>query len=156
VIPGRFDVRHGRNVFSRLCARWSRLPREAAACDLVLTIEPRGESERWIRRFGDAILTTIQCTGTDACLHERFGMLEFTFELQLEGRTLRHLQRAAVLKLGGISIPLPRWLAPTVTGFECAAADDHTVQVEVEVRLPVLGLLIAYSGTVDWMESRSL
>lgn len=121
-------------------------------------IEPRGEneSETWIRRFNNVTLTTIQYAGTDGCVHEQFGILEFTFKLQAEGRTLRHLQRAAALNLGGIRIPLPFWLAPAVRGFESATADDNIVQVQVEVRLPALGLLVAYDGTVDLAQSRSL
>lgn len=112
-------------------------------------IEPRGESEVWIRRFGDKTLTTIQWAGPDGFVRERFGILEFSFELQMEGRTLRHTQRAAALSIGGVRLPIPCWLAPQVDGSESASINDDLVHVQVKVRFPVLGLLFAYNGAVD-------
>jgi len=116
---------------------------------LCLTIEPRSESELWIRRFGGKTLATIQRLGPPGCVYEQFGLLEFTFELQLAGRTLKHVQRAVALKILHCKIPMPLFLAPHVRGQEHASADDTEVQVAVEVHLPFLGLLLAYNGTIQ-------
>jgi hypothetical protein len=46
---------------------------------------------------------------------------------------------------------LPRWLAPRVEAWE--KPDGHIVNVSVEVRLPLLGLLIAYEGSLTRIEA---
>ncbi len=81
-------------------------------------------------------------------MHERFGLLEFTFQVEVGERTITHKQTAVALNVGGLKVPLPSWLAPRVLGSECASPDDQEVHVQVEVHLPLLGLLVAYRGTV--------
>ena len=122
------------------------LPHEGRGCDLVLTIEARGECEQWARRFGEQNLSTTQWAGKDGLLHERFGPLEFGFELRTEGGTLMHIQRSAALKIAGMTLRLPSSLAPDVRGSEYV--DDGKTRVEVEVRIPVGGMLLRCSGTV--------
>ena len=55
--------------------------------------------------------------------------------------------RVAV-RLGPLRVPLPSWLAPHVTAWERPLGDRDRTGVAVETRLPWLGLLIAYEGTV--------
>ena len=147
IIHGKFDIKRGRNPGAALCGWLLNLPAEGVARDATLTIRPQGESERWTRRFESKILMTTLRAAGEHLFRERFGMLEFTFQLLAEGHGLRHLQRAAALRLPGtVSIPLPQWLAPHVSGIEEAFSDE--VRVQVEVRLPLFGLLLAYDGII--------
>jgi hypothetical protein len=146
IIRGRFDIRHGTNWLARLCAWVLRLPGKGIGCDLLLTIQSQQESERWVRRFADRELTTVQWAGSDGLLHESFGCLEFTFELQIEGQVLKHVQRGVALRIAGFSVPFPASLAPEVRGREYMEGDNR--QVEVRVCIPVAGPLLTYSGTI--------
>lgn len=148
VIRGRFDVTRGSNPGAWFCTWLLNLPRESIGRDVTLTIQPRGESELWTRRFEHKTLITTQHAAGEHLVREQFGIIEFTFELVTEGRTLSHLQRAAALKFARLRIPLPAWLAPRVSGTEEAAPADDEVHVHVEVRVPLFGLLLAYNGSV--------
>ncbi len=48
--------------------------------------------------------------------------------------------------LGSLRIPLPRWLAPTVTAREALGWQTAETDISVRVSLPVLRLLISYEG----------
>lgn len=83
-------------------------------------------------------------------LTERVGSIELRFRLVVsEGRLLFH-QVAAGLRMGGVRIPLPRWLSPQVTA---CAWEDGRMQVSVEVRCPGVGLLCHYEGTLERKET---
>jgi len=145
-IAGRFEVRHGKTAAMRVLARLLRLPPEADPADITLTVEQRGALQRWVRRFGADCVVTNQCSGEDRLLAERFGILQFQFELKLGDGQLVYHQRRVALCLACCSLRLPAWIAPVVSASEKANGDS--VEVSVEVRLPLIGLLLAYGGTL--------
>jgi hypothetical protein len=156
-IHGRFEVRHGRSRAARRLARLLRLPAEAAGVDIVLAVEERPEGQTWIREFGDVKIVTTQWSDEGRLLHEQFGMIEFRFRLEVEEGCLIYRQRNAALRIGRWSFGLPGWLAPLVSAIEKPSADTEAVSISVEVTVPGVGLLLAYSGEVscDSVEVRS-
>ncbi len=154
-IHGRFEVRHGRRRAAKQLARLLRLPAEAGSVDITLTVEQREQGETWTRRFGEAKIVTTQWGDEDRLLHERVGMIELRFKLELEEGCLIYRQRNAAVRIGGWSLDLPRWLAPQVFAIE-RPSDAEVVSISVEVTLPCVGLLLAYRGEVSCRTAEAL
>jgi len=145
-LRGRFEVRRGKRGAARACAKWLHLPAEAASADVHLVVEQRREGEMWVRQFGQVRIITTQWQSEDGLLWERFGRIELGFRLDVENGQLVYRQQKAALHAGCCSVRVPRWFAPRVSATEKACGSD--VEVSVEVRLPWLGLLLAYNGLV--------
>ena len=77
---------------------------------------------------------------------EQAGLTELRFRLEVRDGGLIYHPAGAALRLGWLRIPLPRWLAPTVTALESPAEAPGQTVVSVRVSLPILGLLISYEG----------
>jgi len=142
---GLFEVRHGRGL-ARWLARALRMPRAGEGIRTVLTVTSEAYGERWDRRFGADGFVTEQRPGEDGRLHEGFGRLELRLDLWVAGGALRFEPAGAAFRVGRHAVPVPRLIAPRVGGR--VSAEGERARVEVEVRAPLLGLVIGYSGSV--------
>lgn len=79
---------------------------------------------------------------------EHFGLLEIWFRLAVVDRMLCFGQERVWLSCGALRVPLPRWLSPQITAREWAMPGERRVQVAVSVSLPLVGLLLAYTGSI--------
>jgi predicted DCC family thiol-disulfide oxidoreductase YuxK len=82
----------------------------------------------------------------DGLLTERFGPFAFAIALVLDGATLRYVVRGWSL----FGLPLPHAWAPGGATTESAA--DGRFQFDVEIRHPLLGLIVRYRG---WLAPRA-
>jgi hypothetical protein len=146
-LHGSFQVRHGRRWLARTLARLLRVPRAAAEVPVTLRIEAGDATERWHRVFGNHPLMTRQRCGVPGHLHEQLGVLDLGFHLEAAGNELRYEQIDARFRLGGLSLPWPRWCRPHVSAVE--TAEPGGVRVSVDVTLPRLGLLVGYRGRLE-------
>jgi Domain of unknown function (DUF4166) len=149
---GAFRIRHGDNPIARLMARLAQLPAQGEAANLRLIVAPSLRGERWQRFFAGKPFTSMQ-RACDRLLTEQIGPIEIRFELDVSDGGLRYETKSVALRIGLARIPLPRWLAPRVRASEKPAGD--AVRIAVEVQLPLLGLLIAYEGTLTRIEAKS-
>jgi hypothetical protein len=141
---GTFSVRRGRGVAGWLAAIGG-LPAAGESVPVTLELGRWAGSERWRRTFGDRTLTTTQSRDATE-LVERFGPVACRFRLEAREGALCFVQTGAALWLGRLRVRLPRWLSPRVAGM--ARASGAHVRVEVSVAVPIVGLLVAYSGEV--------
>jgi hypothetical protein len=144
---GVFSMRWGRNPVARLIARLLRLPPPGRDQVAALSVEPDGAVSTWRRTFGGVTLCTTQAVCTRG-LTERFGPLELTFELHAGADSVAFVQRSAALCWGSIRIALPPWMAVTVRGQAFNRRRGRAVHAAVEVLLPLLGTLLAYTTTM--------
>jgi hypothetical protein len=152
---GLFTVRHGQGALARCLARLLRLPTAGEALATRLTILRHPWGETWSRTFASRTLRTVQYQRGAQLLAERLGCLEFQFGLRVieHGLDFRHISTAGVL--GPIRVPLPRWVSPHITAREWSGPGEGTLRVAVCVRLPCIGLLIAYEGCLKREELTS-
>jgi hypothetical protein len=150
---GTFCIRRGRNPAARLVARMLRLPADADDVPTTLRILTGSHADTWERVFGDSVLATTHRTLHDGTMVERFHFVELRYRAMRNADGVEHRQTSAALACGGLRVPLPRWLAPSVVGFESATATPNLVRVQVEVRLPVIGMLLSYDGVVKMLET---
>ena len=105
----------------------------------------------WIRHIGGDRLVSRQFRAGADLLAERIRIIEFRFQLDPSALGLVYHQRAAALAMGPLRVPLPARLAPAIEATE-EAVDRARMRVTVRVTLPLIGLLIAYGGVVDFEE----
>lgn len=146
---GSFNVRHGSNAAARLLARLLRLPAAGASVHTRLVVTPTREGERWHRTFAGRDFVTYQRRTADGLMAERAGAFEILFRLDERGGMRRYRQVGFALRLGRLRIRLPRRLSPRVVGRERVSSDGSRVSVSVRVNAPLVGLLIAYGGSVE-------
>ncbi|WP_077147757.1 SDR family oxidoreductase [Sphingopyxis sp. KK2] len=143
---GHAEVRRGTNPLARLAAAIIGFPKAAAATpvSVFFTREPGGE--RWTRDFDGRQFSSLQYEGRGRNAHllvERFGPAAFAMALVVEGDRLTLVPRRWSL----LGLPMPRWLMPSGPSFETDA--DGKFQFNVDIRLPLAGLVVAYRGTLE-------
>jgi hypothetical protein len=151
---GVFRVRRGSNWLVRTLAQLAQLPQAGEAVDVRLLVTRHGQREEWRRTFAGRPLATLQFERAGGLLAERMGCLELWFRLKVVEGALAYQSTSAGFCFGSLRLPLPHWLSPRVRAREKSADADHQIDVAVEVRLPLLGLLIAYEGRLTPMEVR--
>src|SRR5262245_14503746 len=145
---GMFTVRHGARPVVRLLAALLRLPMAGEDVPVRLVVTPHRHGERWQRTFAERSLVSEQYAGPGGCLGERFGLLDIWFRLTVVYRTLCFRRASVGLSCGALRVPLPHWLSPQITAREWAIPGQAHVQVAVSVRVPLVGLLLAYVGSI--------
>jgi len=148
---GSFRIERGAHPLAAVVARLLRLPGPTPAATVQLRVAPDGDGEAWIRRMDGDRLVTRQRSAGPGLLAERIGAIEFQFRLDVSAVGLVYRQQAALLAIGSRGVPLSARLAPRVEATE-EALDRTSTRVSVRVTLPLIGLLVAYAGTMDFGE----
>jgi hypothetical protein len=149
---GAFCIRHGSNRLSRIIAWFLRLPIPADAAPVHLQTVQLHEGERWTRTIGMRRMVTVQQEATGRMLAERYGLLEFQFQLEPAGGALRYIQRRVAIRLWRLRLAIPGWLAPQVSAEERAADAAGRTHVSVKICVSLVGLLISYEGELELEE----
>lgn len=143
---GEAEVRRGRGLLARLAAALIGFPKAAATTPVTVTFTPEGEGERWTRNFGGRRFSSLQSEGrgrNEYLLVERFGPAAFAMALVVEGDRLRLVPRRWTL----LGFPMPHFLMPDGPSFETGV--DGKFRFDVEIRAPVIGLIVGYRGTLE-------
>ncbi|MGI9411123.1 MAG: DUF4166 domain-containing protein [Hyphomicrobiaceae bacterium] len=140
---GTAEVRRGRNLMSRLVGGLFGFPKAAQSIPVSVEMRAEGTRETWIRQFGTQQFKSTLYPGSgrsDRLINERFGVFEFSMALVLIGERLEFVVR----RWKFLGLPLPLALAPRVETHE--TAEDGQFRFNVEIRLPIFGLLVHYRG----------
>jgi hypothetical protein len=145
---GTVDVAPGRSAPIRVLRRLMRLPPPAAGLPARLRIVRRPEGavgyEKWIRTFGAVrLVTRLDWAGDRA--GERFGPVELRMRCRATASDVWFIPDGAAIILGGLTVRLPRLVAPQACAHACSGG-DRSFDVEVSVRIPLLGDLMSYRG----------
>jgi hypothetical protein len=151
---GRFAVRHGRSLLVRMALVVMRMPAAGDDVPLTLRVERDGRGgETWLRTFAGRLMPSQQHARADGLLVERIGSVECAMALEVDEGVLRFCARAATLRIGPLSIPLPRWMAPRIEAWSGAVGQGR-VRTEVQIAMPLLGPVLAYHGELEALEVR--
>lgn len=140
---GQADVVGETRPVARLLRRLLSLPEPGAGQAITITIERHSTHERWSRQFLRGRMCSTLRAGNDGLLHERLGPATLRFALRRDGDAI-DWQLQGVRLFG---LPLPRALCGTV--LSRSGARDRRYAFDIDVRLPLLGRLVAYRG---WLE----
>lgn len=141
---GEVRVERGSGLLSRLAAFATRLP-PAGSGPLCVEIDASPDHERWTRFIGGrAMPSRLWREGDVLC--ERLGVATFGFHLEVVNEAI--VWRVVRVGVFGVSLP-PRWF----TGVGAREfADGERYAFDVRAWLPLVGLLVHYTG---WLDVRS-
>ena len=143
---GSAEVRRGSGLLAKLVAALVGFPKAGADVPVTVSFVPKNGTECWTRRFGDRPFSSVQSCGSGRDRHllvERFGPVSFALALIIQAGRLFMVPRRWSL----MGIPMPRFLLPTGKSFE----EERNGQFcfDVEISMPVLGLIVAYRGRLQ-------
>jgi hypothetical protein len=145
---GIVDVPPGRSAPIRMLRRLMRLPPPAAGLPARLRIVRRPEGaadhEKWIRTFGGVRLATRLARAGERAA-ERFGPVELRMRFRATPSEVWFIPDGAAVILGRFAFRLPRLIAPQAYAHAWSSG-DQSFDVEVSVRIPLLGVLMSYRG----------
>ncbi len=146
---GRATVERGSGILARAIGAIFGFPTAARDIPVKVDFALRDGREVWRRDFAGRGFTSTQEEGRgrfDRLLCERFGPFAFGIALVREADRLNLLARGWSF----FGIPLPRALVPHVTAYE--SVEDDRFRFYVEIKLPLVGLVVRYRG---WLVPRS-
>jgi Domain of unknown function (DUF4166) len=153
-VVGIVDVSPARSAPTRMLRRLMRLPPPAAGLPARLCIVRRPEGaadqEKWIRTFGAVRLVTRLARVGDRAV-ERFGPFELRMHCRVTQSDVWFIPDGAAIVLGGLTFRLPRLVAPRAYAHAWSSG-DRAFDVDVSVRIPLLGVLMSYRG--HFMEAK--
>ncbi|MCJ2035225.1 SDR family oxidoreductase [Methylobacterium sp. J-068] len=142
---GSATVRRGTGLLARLVCAVVGFPETAQGAAATITFTPEQGAERWTRTIGGKTFTSLQSVGTGRDRHllvERFGIARFSLALVRDGERLLFVPRR--WSIG--TVPMPGRLLPVGETFESAV--DGQFAFDVTIRAPLVGLIVAYRGTL--------
>ncbi|MEP7042786.1 MAG: DUF4166 domain-containing protein [Dokdonella sp.] len=142
---GRVEVRGDTRWLSRRLRKMLKMPEPIADAPLRVEISRDGNKEVWTRHFPDACLESHLSPSPrwPNAFAERLGGARLTFGFGVEQGQLRWVTRS--VRLLGMPLPL-RWFE----GIDARCSErDGRYRFDIAVRLPLVGLLVAYAG---WLE----
>ena len=141
MFEGGAEVDGDPHLLARAVRALANLPPPGRTCALTFELKT-GAVEQWTRRFGEDVMRST-ITAIDGRLVERLGIATLAFTLHVEDDGVRwDLQSARVL-----GIPLPKRLFRGVRAREFVAGERY--HFAVEARLPLVGTVVRYRGTLD-------
>lgn len=146
VASGRAAVSRGRGPLARLVAALFRFPRETDDGPVRVEIRAGDGAEVWRRDFAGRRFTSVQFAGRGrfaGLVVERFGPFRFGLALVAEPDRLRLVPR----RWSAFGLPMPRAWCAHGDSYETVA--DGRFRFNVEIRLPLAGLVVGYRG---WLE----
>lgn len=126
---GSVEVTHGEGRMVKFFIRAMRLPKAGPAQTVELKVEDHPRALIWSRSIGQSPLQTRQYRRA-SLLVERNTVGSVAFALRAKDGALFYEQRSASFK----SLPLPRSLAPQVSGVVSPTADGWKVEVTITWR----------------------
>jgi hypothetical protein len=144
-VQGVFKVTRGAGWLPRAMATMFGMPRAAEQVAVTLAVVCRDRRELWTRAFGEHPLRTVQWAWR-GLLMEALGLVICMFSLRAEGTTLVFDPAGTRFGWARLSMPVPRFLGPRITGR--SEPCDGGVKVDVCIHAPGVGLLVRYEGEV--------
>lgn len=146
---GLFDLRRGSGIAVRVVAAVLRLPPPSRGAPLTLRIERDGRREVWHRSFGRRSLDASFERTPSGEMIECFGPLRLQYRMRASSGALVLELRSANIRLGSMSVRVPRWAAPNVRARAWVRDDDGCVHAFIAVLAPWGDLLLAYRGYLE-------
>jgi hypothetical protein len=140
---GRAKVEVGRNPLAWLIANVVGFPKAGDDIPVNVSFEIKNNGELWQRTFASRAFSSFHSEGngySDRLLSEQFGPFRLGMALVIDDGKLSLIVRNWSM----LGIPLPGTLAPMGNVFEQEV--DGRFHFHVEIKLPVIGLIVRYQG----------
>jgi hypothetical protein len=142
-VEGRATVERGTGLVARAIAGLFGFPPAGDDVPVKVDFTLRHGREIWRRNLAGRTFVSTREAGQgrfDRLLCERFGPFAFGIALVCDAERLNLVFRG----WSAFGIPLPRALAPRATAYE--RVEDGRFRFYVEIKLPLIGLVVRYQG----------
>src|SRR5688572_11800757 len=133
----------GNNPLARLTAKLMGFPTPGKDIPVQVSFQKDKNGELWTRTFAEKSFSSFQSEGqglSERLLAEQFGLMKFSLALVVEKEKLSLIMQ----RWSFLGIPLPLFLAPKGETFEYV--ENGRFNFHVEIKLPLIGLIIKYQG----------
>ncbi len=147
---GQANVRPASNPLARLVALAFGFPTVGGPTPVRVTVDREADQEQWHRQFGNSSFHSTLSLGhglDEFLICERFGFITVSMAIVWNEEKLHFIPRR--WRLG--PLPLPRFLLPKGNSYE--SDNDGQFAFKVELAAPLLGRIVAYSGTLTLSHS---
>jgi hypothetical protein len=144
-MSGLASVERGKGLIARLIASLFQFPLEGQNIPVEVLITKTLDQETWQRTFGERSFSSVLSAGegrADKLLSERFGPFSFQVALVVDDGKLRYVVRNWQF----LGMPLPRSWAPLGDSYE--SSKNGLFGFDIEIRHPLAGLVVKYSGAL--------
>jgi hypothetical protein len=141
IADGEVRVTGAAGAVGAAFARVFGFPPQAEQVPVRVIIESVEGRERWTRFFGDRPMRSVMRAVGENLIEERFGPVAVIMRLEARVDGLDMLPQSA--RIG--PLPLPRFLRPRIRAEE-RVDELGRHRFDVEIGLPVIGRLVAYTG----------
>lgn len=148
VAEGAAQVERGTGMMAQCVATMFGFPPAGRDVPVSVTFRARDGREVWQRNFAGKKFSSTQEEGEGRFQHllcERFGPFAIALALVVEDERLRLIVR----RWSCLGVPLPSRLAPR--GDTCEIVQGGRFNFNVEIDLPLIGLIVRYRG---WLAPR--
>ena len=142
---GTADITGASNLLAQLAGRIAGLPHPGKNVALRLRITPGHNVESWEREFAGRCFRSRLSSGSGryaSLLVEQIGPVRLAMALVPDGARLRYVP----CRWSFLGIPMPRQLMPSGDIYETQR--DGRFVFHVEIRVPVIGHLVTYRGSI--------
>lgn len=144
---GALKVVRGRGLLAAIAGWFVGAPAAGDEVPITLRVEAEGTRELWTRHFAGRPMVTRQWIEGER-LVEAVRCSRMYFELAADERGMVFHQRRCTI----LGVPMPAALAPRVDvqarADPEAATGPDSWEIEVVISLPLVGTVLAYSGTM--------
>lgn len=140
---GCAKVEVGKNPIARLIGKVVGFPKAGDDVPVTVSFEKKNDGELWQRSFAGRPFSSFHSEGkgySERLLSEGFGPAKFDQALVVANGKLSFIVRRWSI----LGIPMPRALAPMGTAFEQEI--NGRFHFHVEIKMPVIGLIVRYQG----------
>jgi hypothetical protein len=144
---GQASVKRGSGVFANIMAVLLGFPKSTESTPVTVSFHRGAKGETWQRTFGKYKFSSFQARGKGRNVHlltERFGVITAALALVIKDESLYLIPR----RVSFLGIPMPKLFLPSGESFECET--DGVFNFNVTIKVPVLGLIVAYKG---WLKA---
>lgn len=141
-LSGKCTVEGPGTKFGKLLGWMLSLPKTVGNTDMSFDLEASHAQETWTRYFPGRTMTSCFHVA-NGILIEQIGPVRLKFDLSAHDGTLT-MRLQDITFLG---IPCPKLMLPSVIAEEKALPDE--VHFNIDVRLPIVGLIVAYRGFLN-------
>ncbi|MGI3183672.1 DUF4166 domain-containing protein [Nioella aestuarii] len=139
---GRCTVTRGGSLIARLALWLGGFPQAAPDLPVSVLTQTAPDGCTWRRDFGGHVTQSRLSISDDGrAVLERFGPIRLRMSLRMTNGRLHY----DITKMHVLGLPMPRWLTPRSETSEYQT-EDGKFGFDVSASLPLVGLLIRYSG----------
>jgi hypothetical protein len=150
LLRGTVSVTRGAGPLACLLAELAGMPRTCSDAPCEVRFEQSvaaSGAERWVREMAGRRFSSLLVPAAAGEFDESFGWYRFRFALDLDNGAVEFTLRGWSV----LGLPLPRALWPAIRTRESQQGDEYLFAVSAS--LPLLGLLVAYSGRLRIVEA---